>query len=148
MMESKGNPQFRAEDMPATAMEYYTEKHDFGTDVAAFTPTARHRPIATLETDVRGEVGNIQVRPAFRRKGIGKIMYKLAGEPPHSSLLTSMGAKWAASVGGQQPEERGEARVRQEPLGEAGVHQKIHADIARDIRKGGRRTRLSSFRAD
>ena len=67
----------------------------------------RH-PSGTIRHDLREE--------EFRGKGIAGRMHEAAGSPPHSSELTDMGNRWRQKVGGEQPEERGEARQAVEPL--------------------------------
>jgi GNAT superfamily N-acetyltransferase len=140
-VEKKGKPQFTAEDMPGSHFHIYTMESDFGTEAAAFTGTQRHRPAGFLDRHPSGTIGTIYVRPAFRGKGSAGRMHEAAGSPPHSAELTEAGNRWRQKVGGQQPEERGEARVKAEPLAEQTHEQMILPLVAGEIKEFGRRAR-------
>ena len=144
-MESRGKPQFRAEDMPGSAIHIYTSESDFGTEAAAFTSTQRHRPIGFMDIGLQGQVGTIYVHPRFRRKGIATRMYEAAGRPPHSAELTEMGAAWSQKVGGEQHTERGEQRVKAEPLHETAHEVHVLPVAAGAIRAEGKRSRSGEF---
>lgn len=142
MVEKKGARQFRAEDYPgAEAIDIYTSPSDFGDEAAAFTSTQRHRPVGFMDRHPSGTIGTIYVRPGFRGRGIAGLMHEAAGSPPHSNELTEMGNAWRQKVGGQQPEERGESRVRAEPLAEQTHEQMILPLVAGEIRDTGRMKR-------
>lgn len=140
-MENAGKPQFRAEDMPGhQAVNIYTAPSDFGDEAAAFTSTQRKRPVGFMDRHPSGTIGTIYVRPAFRGKGIAGRMWTAAGEPPHSNALTDAGNAWRNKVGGEQPEHRGESRVKEEPLAEKTHEQQILPIVANEIKQTGRLT--------
>jgi hypothetical protein len=137
-MEQKGARQFRAEDLPGETFDIYTSKTDFGTEAAAFTGTQRRRPAGFMDVHPSGTIGTIFVRKNFRGKGIGARMWEAAGRPPHSAELTEAGRAWSQKVGGEQPEHRGEARIKAEPLAEKAHEQHVLPLVAGEIRAEGR----------
>jgi hypothetical protein len=145
-MESAGQPQFRAEDMPGSTFHIYTMGTDFGTEAAAFTGTQRRRPAGFMDIQPSGKIGTIFVKKEFRGKGIAGRMHEAAGSPPHSEELTDMGNAWRKKTGGEQPEQRGEARVKAEPLNEKVHEQQILPLVANEIKEFGKlKSRGESF---
>jgi GNAT superfamily N-acetyltransferase len=140
-MRKRGDRQsgaMRAEDYPgSSAINVYTSESDFGDESAAFTGTQRKRPVGFLDRHPSGTVGTIFVHPSFRGRGIAGRMYDAAGQPPHSNELTEMGAAWSKKVGGEQHTERGEERVKAEPLAEEAHTKHVLPVAAKEIRDTG-----------
>lgn len=148
MVAKKGEGQFTAEDMPgSTGVDIYTSESDFGTEAAAFTNTQRRRPVGFMDRHPSGTIGTVFVRKSFRRRGVADRMYEAAGRPPHSNELTAMGAAWSKKVGGEQHEERGERRIKAEPLQEGPHERLVLPVVANEIRETGQlKSRGRSFR--
>lgn len=49
------------------------------------------------------EIGNIEVKPNFRRHGIATALWNSSQPLSHSTIRTSQGTKWAKAVGGEVP---------------------------------------------
>ena len=84
-----------------------------------------------------GKIGTIYVAPGFRGKGLAGRMHEAAGSPPHSEELTDMGNKWRSKAGGEQPEQRGESRVKAAPLDEKLHEQLLLPGVAGEIQQFG-----------
>lgn len=89
-----------AEQLPKETFEVIGDPEN--KEAAVFTGTQRRRPVGFLtHSPLTETVDTAFVSPQFQRKGLGRLMYKAAGEPKHSRVLTEQGHGWAGAVGGQ-----------------------------------------------
>ena len=104
-MKKRGEtqPGIPAEMLPAHTFEIHGDQDNM--EAAAFTGTARRRPVGWIDHDpMSGTVGTVFVHPDFRGKGLGPLLHQAAGSPPHSEKLTRAGESFAKKTGGRMPQ--------------------------------------------
>ena len=74
-------------------------------EAAAFTGTARRRPVGWIDHDpMSGTVGTVFVHPDFRGKGLGPVLHQAAEGFPALGEAHEEAVRTAKKTGGRMPE--------------------------------------------